>query len=132
VKASAHRTASDGWAHRIETRGHHLVADEPTEQGGEDRGPTPQELLAASLAACTAITIEMYAKRKGWEIGDVEVECEYQQADRESPTLFKLNLRLPSGLSEEQITRLEAIAAKCPVHRTLQGEAVFEQRVELV
>jgi putative redox protein len=132
VKASAHRTASNGWAHRIETRGHHLVADEPAEQGGEDRGPTPQELLAASLAACTAITIEMYAKRKGWEIGDVEVECEYQQADRESPTLFKLNLRLPSGLSEEQITRLEAIAAKCPVHRTLQGEAVFEQRVELV
>jgi putative redox protein len=132
VKASAHRTASEGWVHRIETRGHQLVADEPAEHGGEDRGPTPQELLAASLAACTAITLEMYAKRKGWELGDVEVECEYEQADRDSPTLFKLNLRLPSGLSEEQVERLDTIAAKCPVHRTLQGDCSFEQRVELV
>jgi putative redox protein len=132
VKATTHRTASGGWAHRIETRDHQLVADEPPAQGGEDRGPTPQELLAASLAACTAITIEMYAKRKGWEIGDVEVECEYDQAERGNPTAFKLLLRLPDGLSREQVDRLEAIAAKCPVHRTLEGEVTFEQKVELV
>jgi putative redox protein len=132
MRAIARRTASAGWAHRIETRGHQLVADEPTEQGGEDRGPTPQELLATSLAACTAITIEMYAKRKGWEIGDVEVECEYEQAERGSATAFKLVLRLPGGLSREQLERLEVIAAKCPVHRTLEGEVKFEQRVELV
>ena len=132
MKATAHRTASTGLAHRIESRGHQLVADEPTEQGGEDRGPTPQELLAASLAACTAITIEMYAKRKGWEIGDVEVDCEYEQSERGSPTLFKLTVRLPDGLSEEQVERIGAVAAKCPVHRTLEGETTFEQRVELV
>ena len=132
MRATAHRTASGGWAHRIETRGHQLIADEPADHGGEDRGPTPQELLAASLAACTAITIEMYATRKGWELGDGEVECEYEQANRESPTLFRLTLRLPSGLSEEQVQRLETIAAKCPVHRTLQGDSTFEQRVELI
>ena len=132
MKAVAHRTASEGWAHRVETRGHQLVADEPTEQGGDDRGPTPQELLAASLASCTAITIEMYAKRKGWELGNVSVECEYEQAERGSPTTFRLVLRLPSGLSEEQLERLEKIAAKCPVHRTLEGESRFEQRVQLL
>jgi putative redox protein len=132
MKATAYRTASAGWAHRIETRGHQLVSDEPTEQGGEDRGPTPQELLAASLAGCTAITIEMYAKRKGWDLGDVEVECDYAQADGGRQTLFKLTLRLQSGLNEDQLRRLELIAAKCPVHRTLTGEVKFEQRVELV
>jgi putative redox protein len=132
MKAVAHRTASQGWGHRVETRGHQVVADEPPERGGEDRGPTPQELLAASLASCTAITIEMYAKRKGWELGDVAVECDYEQAERGSPTTFRLVLRLPSALSEEQLERLEKIAAKCPVHRTLEGESRFEQRVELL
>ncbi len=106
--------------------------DEPIEQGGEDEGPSPQELLAASLASCTAVTIEMYAKRKGWDIGPVEVQCEYTPADRGTPTSFTLELRLPAGCSDEQIERLSAVAAKCPVHRTLEGEVSFEQRVELV
>ena len=57
----------------IKIRDHQLTADEPADQGGEDTGPSPQELLAASLASCTAITMEMYAQRKGWNIGDVEV-----------------------------------------------------------
>jgi putative redox protein len=131
VKAISRRTASGGWTQRIETRGHALVADEPADKGGEDRGPTPQELLAASLASCTAITLDMYARRKSWDLGDMQVECEYEQADRDSPTSFTLVLRLPNNLSEEQVERLEVIAAKCPVHRTLQGESTFEQRVEL-
>lgn len=132
MKAIAHRTDTTGLAHEVELRGHRMVADEPAEQGGEDKGPTPQELLAASLAACTAITIEMYARRKEWDIGDVEVECNYAQAEKGNPTLFKLALRLSSGLTPEQVERLEVIAAKCPVHRTLAGETRFEQSVELV
>jgi putative redox protein len=113
-------------------RGHRLIADEPKEQGGEDSGPTPQELLAASIAACIATTIEMYARRKEWELGDVEVECNYTQAEKGKPTLFNLALRLPSALTPEQVERLELIAAKCPVHRTLAGQTRFEQHVELV
>jgi putative redox protein len=132
VKAIAYRTDPSALAHDVELRGHRLVADEPEEQGGGDQGPTPQELLAASLAACTAITIEMYARRKEWDLGDVEVQCDYAQAEKGKPTLFKLALRLPSGLAPEQVERLEVIAAKCPVHRTLSGEARFEQEVELV
>jgi putative redox protein len=132
MKAIARRSATSGWTHSVETRGHMLVADEPRDKGGEDRGPTPQELLAASLASCTAITLEMYARRKSWDLGDVAVECDYDQAERGASTTFKLLLRLPSALSEDQVERLKQIAAKCPVHRTLEGESTFEQQVELV
>ena len=69
MKAIARRTARTAFTHRIDVRQHRLVADEPTEHGGDDDGPSPQELLAASLASCTAVTMEMYAKRKGWDIG---------------------------------------------------------------
>lgn len=128
MKATATRT--DGYTHRIDVRNHTLTADEPKDLGGADQGPNPQELLAASLAACTAITIEMYAERKGWDIGEVMVQCTYEQAERGSPTTFTVTLSLPSGLSDEQIDRIETIAAKCPVHRTLEGESAFKQRVE--
>jgi putative redox protein len=74
----------------------------------------------------------MYAKRKGWDIGPVEVECNYEPAERGKPTSFELVLRLPLGFTEEQIDRLRAIAARCPVHRTLAGEVSFDERVELI
>ena len=90
-----------------------------------------QEMLAVSLASCTAITIEMYAKRKGWDIGEVAVDVNYEPAQRGSPTKFKMVMRLPKELPEEQRERLTQIAAKCPVHRTLEGEVMFEESVEL-
>jgi putative redox protein len=132
MKATAHRSARTAFTHRVDVRQHTLTADEPSEHGGDDEGPSPQELLAASLASCTAITIEMYAKRKGWDLGPVEVECEYNPAERGCPTGFKLVLRLPSDCSADKVERLRVIAAKCPVHRTLDGEVVFHERVELV
>lgn len=131
MKATAHRNSTTAFTHRIDVRHHQLVADEPTEHGGDDDGPSPQELLAASLASCTAITIEMYAKRKGWDLGPVDVLCEYQPAERGCPTKFSLRLRLTSGCTEEQIERLRVIAAKCPVHRALEGEVMFEDHIEL-
>ena len=130
MRASATRTG--GFKHVVKVRDHQLAADEPQEHGGEDTGPSPQELLAASLASCTAVTMEMYASRKGWDIGDVEVECQYAPAERGCPTKFTLTLRLPPGLSDEQVARLKVIAAKCPVHRTLDGEVMFDERVERV
>jgi putative redox protein len=116
----------------IKIREHQLVSDEPTDVGGDDAGPSPQELLAASLASCTAVTMEMYARRKGWDIGDVEVEASYTQAERGCPTRFSMVLRFPAGLPEEQVERLRVIAAKCPVHRALDGEVMFDERVERV
>jgi putative redox protein len=130
MKATARRTARTGYTHRTEMRQHQIVLDEPPDAGGEDEGPSPQELLAASLAGCTAITMEMYAERKGWDLGPVEVQCEYTPAERGNPTKFELVLRLPSTCTDEQVQRLRTVAAKCPVHRTLQGEVSFSDRVE--
>jgi putative redox protein len=116
---------------RVEIRGHRLTADEPRDHGGEDSGPSPQELLAASLASCTAVTMEMYAQRKGWDVGDIAVNVTYEPAQRGSPTRFKMAVELPKELPEEQRERLMQIGAKCPVHRTLEGEVMFDETVEL-
>ena len=119
------------YTHDVKTGRHTLTVDEPETQGGQDMGPSPQELLAASLASCTAITIEMYAKRKKWNVDGLEVDCDYTPAERGNATNFKLVMRMPAHLSEEQVERLRVIAAKCPVHRTLEGEVAFDERVEL-
>jgi putative redox protein len=111
-------------------RDHELMIDEPLEDGGDDIGPSPQELLAASLASCTAVTMEMYAARKGWDIGPVEVDVDYNRADRGGPTKFELVMRLADDIPEERVERLRVIAAKCPVHRALEGEVMFVQRLE--
>ena len=113
-------------------RHHRLTVDEPDELGGDDEGPSPQELLAASLASCIAITLEMYARRKGWDMDGTEVECSYDQPERGAPVDFKLTLRLPRDLTDEQLERLGQIAARCPVHRTLEADVTFEQRIETI
>ncbi len=122
----------EGFAHEVEVEGGHtVVVDEPPEAGGADTGPRPTLLLAASLAACTAITMEMYAERKGWALDEVEVDvdAEYTGAVLSS---FAVALRLPEGLTEEQKERLVAIAGKCPVHKVIAGETpiTVSDRVE--
>jgi putative redox protein len=113
-----------GYEHEIDIRDHRLIADEPEDEGGTDAGPRATELLAASLASCTAITIEMYANRKGWELGAVEVTAEYDSDAR--PTHFELTIRSPleEELTDEQRERILVIAGKCPVHRILQTQEV--------
>jgi putative redox protein len=130
MKVTSRRRTTTSFQHDIRIRDHSVAADEPREAGGDDTAPSPQELLAASLAACTAITLEMYAERKGWDVGPVEVDCQYQPAERGCPTRFELVVRLSQELSDDQVQRLMAIAAKCPVHRTLDGEVMFDERVE--
>jgi len=131
MKASVRREGAT-FKHTVQVRDHQLTVDEPLSAGGQDTGPDPQELLAVSLASCTAITMEMYAARKGWDIGPVEVEVEYSPAERGSPTRFELVMRVPDDLPEQQVERLRVIAAKCPVHRVLDGEVMFGERVERV
>ncbi len=125
------RRVGDKLEQHVAVREHRLTADEPTDEGGDDAGPSPQELLAASLASCTAVTMEMYAVRKGWDVGEVVVEVDYEPAQRGSPTRFTMEVQLPKELPEEQRERLLQIAAKCPVHRTLEGEVMFEESVTL-
>jgi putative redox protein len=131
MKATVRREGS-GFRHAVQIRDHQMTIDEPMGSGGDDSGPDPQELLAASLASCAAITMEMYAARKGWDIGHLEVGVEYSPAERGCPTRFELVMRLPDDLPEDQVERLRVIAAKCPVHRALDGEVMFQERIERV
>jgi putative redox protein len=112
----------EGFAHAVEIEGGHTVlVDEPIGAGGTDTGPSPTRLLAASLAACTAVTIEMYAERKGWELGDVEVTVDVEY-ERYTPRSFSTSIHLPAELSEEQREALLRVAGRCPVHRVLAHE----------
>lgn len=123
----------EGFAHEVEIEGgHRLTVDEPVAAGGTDTGPSPTRLVAAGLASCVAVTMEMYAKRKGWDLGDrveVEVDVEYEGY---APVSFAVTLHLPAHLSDEQRERLLLIARKCPVHKVLTGETpvVVSDRVE--
>ncbi|HEY0317260.1 MAG TPA: OsmC family protein [Solirubrobacterales bacterium] len=123
------RTAArriEGYAHQLDLEGgHELIVDEPPEAGGTDTGPRPTQLLAAALAGCTAITIEMYAKRKGWAVGPMEVTVDMEY-EGPVPRTFTVSVSLPGDLDEEQRRRLLAIAARCPVHKVLAGEATVE------
>jgi putative redox protein len=112
----------EGYAHDVEVDGHTLRLDEPPEAGGGGTGPRPTKLLGASLAGCIAITVEMYAQRKGWDVGAVEVDVEMTY-EGPVPKGFDVGLKLPGHLDDEQRRRLLVIATKCPVHKVLAGEA---------
>ena len=111
-----------GFAHDVEVDGHEVRVDEPPEAGGAGTGPRPTTLLGAGLAGCIAITVEMYAERKGWDVGEVEVDVEMSY-EGPVPTSFQVGLKLPGHLDPEQKRRLLVIATKCPVHKVLSGEA---------
>jgi putative redox protein len=120
-----------GYTHDVEIEGGHtVVIDEPEAAGGADLGPSPTRVAGAALAACTAITCEMYANRKGWELGDVEVEVEATQAANTAFEEITVTLRVPEPLTDEQRERLLVIAGKCPVHRAIAGEVTVHDRIE--
>jgi putative redox protein len=132
ITATARRLS--GHTHDVEVSGHKLVVDEPIEEGGSNLGPSPTRLLAASLASCTAMTVEMYADRKEWELAELEVSAEFEPGPRGECDHFTVTMRLPPGLSEDQMERIRIIAGKCPVHRTLASEAEIEieDRIEVL
>jgi len=131
VRAVARRR--EGFVHdvEIEDGAHRLVVDEPKVAGGTDAGPAPTRLVAAALAGCTAITMEMYADRKGWDIGEVEVAVEVEYEDY-VPSAFATTIHLPESLDDEQRERLLKVAAKCPVHKVIAGqtEVPISDRIE--
>ncbi len=124
--------ADDGFTTQLKVGKHYLLADEPESFGGNDYGPSPYELVSAGLSACTVMTIQMYAKRKGWEVTNVEVhtsyskshaqDCENCEDDGTKIDTFQREIRFSGNLDEKQIQRLLQIADKCPVHKTLHTE----------
>lgn len=115
------------YRHRIRTGVHELIADEPTAAGGQDAGPAPYDYLLAGLGACTAITLRMYAEKKGWELGELQVELTLLK-NREGDTHVERVLHSDAALSDEQWQRLLEVAGKTPVTRTLQEGATISTR----
>ncbi|SFI45083.1 bifunctional alpha/beta hydrolase/OsmC family protein [Jannaschia pohangensis] len=129
-------TAPDGLAQDIVASGgkHHLVADEPAAYGGTDRGLSPYQLLAASLGACTSMTLRMYARRKKWPLEGISVDVTHDRmhaqdapsASGERIDRFRREIVLTGPLDDQQRKRLMEIADRCPVHKTLETGAVVE------
>ncbi|TAE23379.1 MAG: OsmC family peroxiredoxin [Cytophagales bacterium] len=102
-----------------------IVADEPTDVGGGDRGMTPNDLLAASLGACTVITLRMYADRKGWPLTAAVAHVDLDNDRQAGRANFRLRLVLTGDLTTEQRGRLLEIADKCPIHKLLENPVGF-------
>jgi putative redox protein len=118
---------------RIEARGGTAAIrmDEPTENGGEGGGTTPSETLLAALSGCAAATLVSYAKRKQWPLAGVTIRATLERpaAGSTAPQRIVQSITLEGALDAEQRQRLLEIAGKCPVHRTLQGPLVLEERL---
>lgn len=122
------REVSVGWAggkfaQDITVGGHRVRADEESGRGGDNTGPAPHELLLAALGACTAMTLKMYAERKGWPLQHAQVTLNGQHTD--GRFMITRHIALTGQLDAEQRQRLIEIAEKCPVHKTLASEIVI-------
>jgi putative redox protein len=106
-----------------------VVVDEPVDVGGQDRGMRPGELLAGSLAACTVITLRMYADRKGWPLDSAVAHVDYTNDPETNRSLFSMKLILTGNLNNGQRARLLEMADRCPVHRVLENPIDFETRL---
>jgi putative redox protein len=121
LAASVHARCERRYQVEATARSHRIPADEPVEAGGSDAAATPLELLAAGLAACTAITLRMYAERKGWELGELKVDCRALVAGE--GWRFERVVRAGAPLDEAQRARLVEIAEKTPVTRIVKAGA---------
>ncbi len=121
---------------------HAYYADQPEDSDGDDLGPDPYELMLWALGACTAMTLMMYARKQGWDLRDARVHLHHEKVHAEDcvnpddPNArvdrIERVIALDGDLTAEQRRRLLSIAARCPVHRTLEGEVIFDEKLEVV
>ncbi|MNX36348.1 OsmC-like protein [compost metagenome] len=118
IKIAAH-IGTELYKTEIKSETNYIISDEPENSGGKDLGLAPKELLASALAACTSITLRMYANRKGWDLTDVKVEVRFDQNPTESKFQIIRSIELSGSLDATQKERLLIVANSCPVHKIL-------------
>jgi putative redox protein len=106
---------------------HRLITDEPKRLGGDGSGPAPHELFPAALAACISTTLAVYARTKGWELGDVRAAVDYDH--RSTPRRFRVAVELGGDLTDAQLERLERVANSCPLRRSIEAGIEFEETI---
>lgn len=114
--------SGDIFATHMKVGTHEMIADEPLSVGGGDEGPSPGEYLCMALASCTAITLRMYVKRKGWAIDDIHVKAKLQKTDKDGETIntFYCTIGVKGeNITQEQIDRIFDVSKACPVHKLL-------------
>ncbi|PCE64650.1 bifunctional alpha/beta hydrolase/OsmC family protein [Sediminicola luteus] len=129
--------AEDGYTTYMKVGRHNLIADEPISLGGNDFGPSPYELVSAGLSSCSVITVQMYARRKGWPLDSIEVHTNHRQ-EKETidgklhrRDIYERKVKLSGNLDDAQRNRLLQIADKCPVHKSLkQGSEIISVLVD--
>ena len=100
----------------------HIITDEPIDKGGQNKGFNPYEILATSLASCSAATLRMYIDRKGWNVPKIDVEVELENYPKTETAVFTRTISYENAvLNEEQLKMLHTIAEKCPIHKILHG-----------
>jgi len=129
-----------GYQIEIKTDKHQFILDEPASGGGDDAGPTPYTALLGALAGCKAITVQMYARRKGWPLEEVKLklshsrvhakDCEDCESDEKGKIdIIDVEIAFEGDLTEEQIERLKEISTRCPVHKTLTSETKIRTKL---
>jgi len=107
---------------------HRLITDEPRRLGGDGSGPAPHELFPAALVACVSTTLVMYARTKGWDLGDLRVAVDYDH--RTTPRTFDVAIELNGELTDAQLERLERVARSCPLRRSIEAGVEFKETIE--
>lgn len=121
---SVNSSSKSGFKVENSTRTHNWIADEPLDVEGTDLGPTPKELLLSSISSCIAITLRMYAERKDWDLGEINVDLELIEEDGQ-PVIEKSIHFSNQSLDEKQLQRLLDISNRCPVVKMIHGDILF-------
>ena len=117
-----------GYAQHIKTAAHEIQSDEPERRGGTNTGPSPFELLLSSLGACTAITLRMYADRKQWDLGAIDVKLRLVK-EGEAQTVER-SIAISAALSDEQKAKILEIADKTPVTKALAAGILIKTTLQ--